>query len=98
MRAGLLEHDDSIPVPRSAGKTEGSVALSGESAARLYKRGLAQLDVISKAGSFEYSCAGSVLEFREPELACEHWRLSQSAFAGRTDFAAMSRTPCKPGL
>src|SRR6266436_4754040 len=92
MRAGLLEHGDSIPVPRSAGKTEGSVALSGKSAARLQQCWLAQLDIISKAGSFEHSCAGSVLEFGRPELAREHWRLSQSALAGRADLAA--HEPC----
>src|ERR1700740_1220038 len=88
MRAGLLEHDDSILVSRPSGKTERSVALSGEGAPGLHECGLMQLEGLSKVGNLEHSCAGSVLEFSEFELARKHWRLSQSALTGRTDLTA----------
>ena len=45
LRSGLLQHDDSVYLPRTAGKAERGDGVSGEDAAGLHARRAAELDV-----------------------------------------------------
>src|SRR6185369_7156820 len=88
LRPRLLEHDDSLPVPRAAGCAEGGFASARQDAARLYQRGLAQLGSIREvAGESSVCPLGLSLHFLvEPE--CDHRWLSQLDVAIRADPAA----------
>src|SRR5258708_32714593 len=76
----LLEHDDSVSLPRATGKAKRGAALPGKSSAGLYQRGAAQLDSFSEAWCFEHLCSRRVLEFHQSKLGRQYRRVSQPAF------------------
>ena len=58
LRAGLLQHDDSLSLPGIAGRAERGAALRGQDAADLHQRGTAQLAGVQGAGRSPRLCAG----------------------------------------
>src|SRR5207248_1896195 len=86
---GLLEHDDSLFVPGFIGKTKRGAALSGEGSTCVCERGFAQLEGVQETRRLKHLLPRRLLELRQPELAGQHWRVSEPAFSRRADSGAL---------
>ena len=97
LRAGLLEHDDPLPVPGAAGGAEGGAAFPGEDAAGLHQRGGARLARLRPAGGEQRLRAGELFQQRVAERGGGHRRLHRPAQPWPAHAAAPDAHPRQAG-
>ena len=98
LRAGLLQHDDSVPVPGTAAEAEGSAAQLVKVSAGLHARGDPRIGRRSKSWEFTRSWRRRDTTAHGPGFSGEH---GEYEFPSRPEEPAvlfMLRTPCMPGL
>src|SRR4029077_9432924 len=85
MRTGLLEHDDSLLVPRATREAKGGLALSGEGAAHLHQRWPTELDGVQEARHSECEFSRWLLGERQFKFRRSYWGLQESHVSRGTD-------------
>ena len=87
VRARLLQHDDSVSLPGTAGPSEGCAALCRQNSAHLCERGAEELEAIQDPRYRPGLFARLVFFLALPQPDGRYRGVSQPSLAGRTDAA-----------
>src|SRR5438552_9925699 len=98
MRPCLLQHGDSVPMPRNVRQTKRSACLCGEDSPCLYQRPDSQLEALSKTGAEQHLLPGGYFSSFSLDFPISIGDYKFPSSPAESCLLHLVRTPCRPGL